>query len=143
MDTCDHNQYSEDIGINIVIRDPMPADKNLIMSTWLKGNYYGNSYFWYIPQDLYFQEYAKVISNILFDPKVKVIVACDEQNPSWLVGYAVIKNEALYWIYVKRDYREKGIAKLLLNNVEIKVVKSVTKIGKPIAEKKKLIFNPF
>lgn len=129
--------------LKIVTRPAKKTDKDFILSTWLKGNYYGNNYFWYIPQEIYFNEYAKVITSILFNPEVEINVACDKTNPAWIAGYAVLKRDSIYWIYVRRDYRNTGIATLLLKGREINFVKSITRISKPIAERKFLVFNPF
>lgn len=128
--------------INIAIRSPEAKDKNLIMATWLKGNYYGSPLFGLMPQALYFEEYAKFIYQILNTPGVEIRIACDQGNPHWVVGFAVFRGPDLYWVYVKRDFRRRGIAALLLKDKGIKNVKSLTRIGRTIAEQKRLIFNP-
>jgi GNAT superfamily N-acetyltransferase len=127
----------------IVIRDAVAEDKNFILSTWLKGNYYGSLYFRQVPEAIYYKEYADHILRILFTPGVQISVACDETNPSWIVGFCAWKDDVLYWIFVKRDFRERGIATLLVEGKQIKTVKAVTKVGRAIAERKGLIFNPF
>ena len=127
----------------IIIRSVLAEDKNLIMATWLKGNYYGNPYFWNVPQDIYFKEYAKIITAILFTPGVEALIACDESNPSFVLGFSVFKDDAIHWVYVKRDYRMAGIAKMLLGHREFKTIKSITRQGRFLAEKHGLVFNPF
>lgn len=126
----------------VVIRPTNVFDRNFVLSTWLKGQYYGSSYFRDIPQDLYFEKYANHIHQILWDPEVKVTVACDERFPIWIVGFAVFKGDSLYWIHVKRDYRNQGIASLLLTGQSITIVRALTKTGRLIAHSKGLIFNP-
>lgn len=127
----------------IVIRKPCPNDKDFILSAWLKGNYYGNSYFRQIPPDIYYREYADEIMRILNQPGVEIDIACDESYTQWIVGFSVTQNENLYWIHVKRDFRCRGVGKLLLANRIISTVKSTTKVGHAIAQNKGLIFNPF
>lgn len=128
--------------IKIVIRPVLPEDRNFILSSWLKGNYFGNFYFGQMPQAVYFEEYAKLILKILADETTDVSVACDEHNPSWIVGFSVSNRENIHWIHVKKEFRNRGIATLLLSGKNITTSKSTTKVGRIISEHKGLIFNP-
>lgn len=128
--------------IKVVIRPPQESDKGFIMQRWLMGQYYGCSYFEHIQADLYYKYYTRVIKDILSNPEVKATVACDEQNPEWILGFAIF-DDSIYWVHVKRDFRQRGIAKLLLKDHDFKVVKSTTRIGHAITKHKGLIFNPF
>jgi GNAT superfamily N-acetyltransferase len=125
-----------------VLRAPTPADKNFILATWLKGQYWGSTYFRQIPKDEYFRDYPATIISILSTPGAELLIACDRARPEWIVGFSVLKGSALYWIHVRKDYRGKGIGRLLLGGHEIKTVKALTKIGRTIAMKKGLTFNP-
>jgi GNAT superfamily N-acetyltransferase len=127
----------------VIIRPFMESDRNFILATWLRGQRYGNLYFSEIPQDLYFREYAAVIARTMALPGLEIIVACDTVDPRWIWGFAAVKDDTLYWVHVKTDYREKGIAKLLLAGRSIKTAKAFTRIGRSIAAKHGLIFNPF
>lgn len=129
--------------ITVVIRMAELEDKNFILSTWLKGNYYANPYFGIIPQDLYFREYGKHVMEVLYSPRVTVRVACDQASPGWIVGFAVYEGHALHWIHVRRDYRGRGIAKLLLKDVPITETRGITRRGREILRNKDIIFNPF
>lgn len=129
--------------VTIIIRPALISDKNFVFATWLNGQRFGNFYFNEIPQDVYFREYAKVINHILSLPGMEVNIACDERDKNWIVGFAVFRGAELYWIHVKSDYRCKGIGRLLLENREIKIIKAFTRIGRAIAAKHGLIFNPF
>lgn len=126
----------------IVIRDPLPADKNFILSTWLKGQYFGNSFYTQMPEDMYYREYSKHIIEIMSRDGVEIRIACSAQDSSWIVGFSVFKGDTLHWIHVKRDYREKGIGTILLHNAPITTVTAITKIGLAILQNKGLIFNP-
>lgn len=128
--------------LKVVIRPGEPNDKSFIMSSWLKGNYYGNSYFGLMPPGLYYKHYADYITEILIHPESRIDVACDEKSPSWVVGFIVYSGPTLYWAYTKVDYRGKGIARLLTKNKSFSVVTSTTKCGQAIIKKMGLIFNP-
>jgi hypothetical protein len=127
----------------IIIRDAEYGDKSFIFSTWLKGVYYGCTYFRQMPQDLYYDLQGDQITKVLQDPSTHIRIACDQDDPPWVVGFCVYKNSDLHWIYVKLDFRKKGIARLLMQGVEIQQVKAMTRVGKAIADNHGLIFNPF
>lgn len=132
-----------DEAAQIILRQANVKDKNFILSTWLKGQYFGNSFFRNIPQYLYFEAYAKVITKILCTPGVDINIACDIESPDWIVGYSVFKGEEIYWMHVRKDYRRQKLATLLITEQKPKVIKAYTKVGQIIAQRKGLIFNPF
>lgn len=129
--------------IEIIIRQDSPDDRNFIFATWLRGNYYGCSYFRQMPQDVYYRQYSNIISNALRpENHPEIQIACDQGRPFWIAGFSVSQGPNLYWVYVKKDYRSRGIASLLLKDKPITTVKNLTDIGRTIAIKKGLIFNP-
>lgn len=132
--------------LQIVVRPVKPEDHNFIFSAWLKGQYFGNSYFRQIPQDLYFEGYARTIAELLspFHPEgpVTIRIACDEGSPEWISGFSVSRGNDLYWVYVKENFRRQGIATLLIESENIKTAKSTTKAGRAFMDKKGIIFNP-
>lgn len=118
-------------------------DRNFIISTWLKGQRFGNYHYSDVPQDIYFKEYGAVIECIMNIPGLEIKIACDELRPDWIGGFAVMKDDVLYWIYTRSDFRNRGIAKLLVSDRKIKTVQALTRIGRSIAISHGLIFNPF
>jgi len=129
--------------IKITIRKPTPADKNFILATWLKGQRWGSQHYSWVPQDLYFDKYGPKIIEILKTPGVDIRIACDQEIPTWIAGYSIFKDHELYWIHVRKDYRGKGIAKLLLSGQPITTAKAMTWTGAAIAEKHGIAFDPF
>lgn len=128
--------------IKVVIRPFVDSDRNFVIATWLKGNYFGNSFFRQMPQNLYFEKYADHIQAVMSSQESHISIACDQDNETWIVGFAVFEKDNLHWCHVKEDYRKKGIATLLLKGRRVTEVKSTTKIGRAITEIKGLIFNP-
>jgi GNAT superfamily N-acetyltransferase len=133
----------EEKPMRAVLRPAVPEDRSPIMSFWLKGVYWGSDYFNQMPQDLFFQLYAEHIKRILFSPLTKVDVACEEGNPDQIFGYACYAEQTLHWVYVKKGYRNKGIARLLLKDKNIDTATSMTKAGRAIMKKHNVVFNPF
>jgi hypothetical protein len=58
-------------------------------------------------------------------------VACLKDDPNFIAGCSVIIKNNIEWVYVKIDYRERGIAKILTKGFET-VSEPTTKIGKAI-----------
>jgi GNAT superfamily N-acetyltransferase len=134
---------SESDNAKIVLRAAQATDKGFILNSWLVGNYWGNWFFNQMNQDLYFKVYTEVVSRLLFNPLTRVDVAALSDDPNMILGFAVYNGPTLHWIYVKKDYRSKGIANLLIKDKSIQFVTSTTKAGAAITKKKNLIFNPF
>ena len=126
-----------------VIRDFKPEDVNFIYASWLRGLYYGESWFSLINKDKFMNHYHKVINFILNDKPTKVKIACLKEDNDVILGYAVVAPETLHWVFVKKSFRGIGIAKDLVPN-DIKTVTHLTKTGLSIMRKKHDIeFNPF
>lgn len=116
-----------------------PHDDACIYSTWRNQAYYsalmkpeGNP-------TVFFKRVSRIIQNILKSAQVRI--ACLYDDPHIIIGYAVYTGDHLNWIYVKQEYRNKGIASMLWPK-EIKTVTCyLTKIGAKIADKKNLIME--
>jgi hypothetical protein len=126
----------------IIIRPVESGDKDLIFSTWLRGQYYGSDYFTGMNQDEYFKRYGKYITSLICAPGTHIDCAVLEDAPTVVLGYIAYNDQKLYWSYVKRDYRKQGILNLLLKNMDFTEYSGHTKVGKSIATRKKLNFNP-
>lgn len=129
--------------MKIVIRPVKPEDKDLVFSTWLKGQYWGSDYFHAMEQDQYFKEAGKDITSKICKPGTMIDCAVLEDAPDLVIGYIAYNDQTLYWSYVKKDYRGQGILNLLLKNMDFTEFSGHTKAGLAIGKKKKLNFNPF
>ncbi len=130
----------------ISFRSFLPDDLNFILSTWLRGLYYGNDFFNLIDNHIYFVNYEFVIKRILQRPTTTINICCLKDDPSVILGYAVTENNenknVLHWCFVKNIWRGIGISKDLLDPLDIKVVTHVT--NRTMKEKpKRMEFNPF
>lgn len=125
---------------------PMNADdENFIFSTWLRGLYYGESWFSMIPKDIFMNSYKQIVKTLLLNVNVKVNVACLKEEPNVILGYSVVSrnDEALIWIFVKKPWREQGIGKSLVPS-NLKYVTHLTALGKTLLPKlNNVAFNPF
>ncbi len=126
----------------ITIRDFTANDKNLIFATFLRGLYFGESWFSLIDKKIFMEHYHKVIEYILAKPSVSIKIACLKEDADTVLGYAIFESEKLHWVFVKRPWRGIGIAKDLVPS-NVTTVTHLTKVGLSIIYKKGLAFNPF
>lgn len=120
------------------------SDRNFILATFLRGLYYGDSWFRDIPKDIFMDKYHTVVEHIL--AKSTIEISCLREDPEVILGYSVfeldpINGNILHWVFVKSAWRKIGICKSLVPST-IKVVTHLTKIGKAL-KPVNVDFNPF
>lgn len=126
-------------------REMDDGDTNFILSTFLRGLYHGNYYFKNIDSDIFYRNYEQVVKNILSRSTVEVIVCCLKEEPSVIIGFAILESkEILHWIYVKRAWRVQGVARSLVP-IDLQYVTHLTESGKSILKKQErnIKYNPF
>lgn len=127
----------------IALRDALPGDKNFVYASFLRGLYYGDSWFKEIPKNIFMENYHRVLDVLMTLPGLKVTVACLKDDPEVILGYSIHKGTKLHWVFVKANWRNIGIAKSLVP-ANIDTVTHLTKVGLSIVRKRKnLSFNPF
>jgi GNAT superfamily N-acetyltransferase len=127
-------------GQKIELREPVPGDINFLLSTMLKGLYYGSKFWALVDQEAFFKNYEPFLKNLLIFNYVKI--ACLQEDPDVILGYSLYKNNILHFIFVKKSYRKLGIGKLLYPE-GIDTVSHLTDSGDNIRKKLNLKFNPF
>ncbi len=129
----------DESSINVICR-PFDREKDqaFVYSSWCRAALYG------VPHRTpnhdgkkFFKEQTIKINDILKHAQVRV--ACMEHDPRMIVGYSVHTGSHLDWIYVKVEYRKKGIGTLLFPAGIETVTNQLTKIGAAIAAHKKLV----
>lgn len=126
------------------VRDGTDKDRAFIFATFLKGLYYGDSWFSIIPKDSFMYNYKKVVESLLNKSVVKV--ACLPEDKDVLLGYSILSSDykGIHYVFVKTAWRNKGIAKSLLPQYP-SYVTHLTQLGKELMFKKfpDCKFNPF
>jgi len=130
-----------------ITRAVVPGDVNFIMATFLRGLYYGDSWFREIPKDIFMENYHAILERILSNPRTIIAVACLKEDQDVILGYSVYCNTFtgvnLHWVFVKNAWRGIGIGKSLVPS-STNVVTHLTKSGLGIIKKhKEIVFNPF
>jgi len=100
----------------LVIRAGSSVDLPFIMDSWQKGYRYGSSFGRSgMMNSVFYIGHRRVIESLL--PESLILVAALEEDPSIIVGYAVIgahdASPILHWCHVKEPFRRRGIASLL------------------------------
>ena len=83
----------------------------------------------------FFKAANRQLHEVLSSPSVRVNVACLEDDSDHIIGYAVLADTNIEFVYVKKDYRGNGIASVLTKGFST-VSNPQTKIGKAIVQKK-------
>ena len=125
------------------VRDYKPEDKAFIMSTFLRGLYYGDSWFSSMPKDLFMNHYKVIADAILNKHTVKV--ACLKEDPDIILGYSILSKDfsTIHWVFVKSSFRKLGVSKALLPKFP-NFVTHLTPLGKSLMIKfPNCVFNPF
>lgn len=98
----------------VVVRDGKLSDEAFIYSTWLRPLYYGNDAMSDIDKGAFMIFMHRRVEQIFELPAVNIKIACLEDAPDVILGYSVIEWRRLWWVYVKKAWREMGIAKKLV-----------------------------
>ena len=136
----------------IDIRPYIEDDKNFVLATWLRGLYYGDSFYNSIPKAIFMENYHSILEGFLVRNADNIVVACLKEDPDVILGYSVMRQlkigeadiSVLDWIFVKTAWRGIGIAKMLLPK-KVNACTHLTKLGASIIKSHDLniIFNPF
>ncbi len=127
------------------VRDAKESDLNFILATFLRGLYYGDSWFSFIPKSVFMSNYKRVAENLLKSPRTTVKVACLKEDQDVILGYSILSSDfsAVDWVYVKAAWRRKGIATQLLPKYP-SVFTHLSTLGKSLMPKyPSTIFDPF
>jgi GNAT superfamily N-acetyltransferase len=117
----------------IAVRPYVPQDRSYVIKSWLSS--YAGSKVGAALGSVYYQSWARVVEKILGDPTTEVRVAALVDEPANIVGFAVLTPPApaieaalfeepsdqfwtLHYVLVRSHWRGRGVAKLLLNDLQ-------------------------
>lgn len=125
------------------VRDIKVGDENFIISTFLRGLYYGDSWFSQIPKSIFMDCYKVAAERLIKHATIKIACLPDEEDI--IIGYSILSNDytTVHWVYVKKDWRKQGIATSLVPKYA-SYVTHLTALGKELLPKlKDAVFHPF
>ena len=102
------------------VRRAVPDDLGFIFSTWLKHYKQHSDLTKHITNSVFYVKYHKIIEKLL--AKSLVVVAHPPGRPEVILGYAALEMltpPVVHWVYVKGPWRRFGIARLLLEGLDV------------------------
>jgi len=136
--------------LNVIVRDATQEDLPLIYNSWLK-QYRESPFSVGISNSVFYSQHRKVIDHLLSRAIIKV--ACDTQDPTKIYSWAcgeVYDTPVLHFAYTKKEYRNKGLCKLLLaefgwslGNHIITTHFMKYKNSRQQNKEKKIVYNPY
>lgn len=130
----------------ITVRDGTINDAPFVLSTFLRGLYYGNAWFAMIPKHIFMQHYSAIVRALISSPKTIVKVACLPDDQDVIIGYSILSADyqTIHWVHVKKAWRQKGIATALTPRHPAFVSHLSDHFGKLLLSKLPNVqFNPF
>ncbi len=128
------------------IRDGKEEDKAFILATFLRGLYYGDSWFSLIPKHIFMANYKHIANILVNNPNTVIKIACLKEDPNVILGYSLMSSDysTVHFTFVKKVWRMKGIGKSLVPE-RMSCATHLTSVGKDLLAKKfpTAVFNPF
>lgn len=124
----------------VVIRNFQPAsDSGFIYSTLPKNAYYSAYHEVIISRARWFKEIYNYLKEVI--EVSKIFIACPEGDMDTIVGYSIINQDVLEFVFVKDAYRKQGVGTLLVKGRGVRDYNLLTKIGKSILDNHKDLFE--
>jgi hypothetical protein len=133
------------------LRPISDEDESFIYSSWLKS-YRNSDFAKHITNDIYFEQHADIIKNLL--AKSQVVVAVSKEDPNHIYGFAVVEQVVpgvycLHYVYTKYPFRKFGIAKEMVSSIinelgtKPVLISHAPKFLKHVTDRFKLVYNPY
>ncbi len=101
----------------IKIRRATDDDLSFFFSATLQSHYYSAPANRYMLPSIYYAEHKKVLCRLL--ESCPLLIACDQDSPEIIMGFALFGPKTAHYVYVKRPFRKFGIARMLLAEIGI------------------------
>lgn len=89
-------------------------DAGFLFSSWPKGVYHASANNIAVHKEEFFRIFYDYVKQMIHSADISI--ACMSDDHHTILGYSVIYEDELQWIYVKELFRRHGIATLLLKN---------------------------
>lgn len=135
--------------MEVLIRGAEEGDLNFVLSTWLRGQYYGCHYQRQMEKSDWMKAKKEEVCKIILNPSnsLRIAILNDSEGSDLILGWVCLgwafKKPVIHWAYVKAAFRKQGICKKLLENVESDTVTNINDLGNDIRKAKGFKFNPY
>ncbi len=108
------SEAPRELGLHsVTLRPAEENDISFVFNSWLRS-YQSSDFAKGIPPKLYFPHHHQIIERIL-QRGGKLTIACLQDEPSAILGWLCIEGKVLHYVYVKKPYRQLGIATKLID----------------------------
>jgi GNAT superfamily N-acetyltransferase len=92
-----------------------------------------------VPEEIYYSYAKKHIGKLVYAATGVALV--DEDNPFTIVGWALYTDDVLHYAYVRKDFRNQGLYKQLLEGIETNACSHCTPVFQP--HRARLVYVPY
>jgi hypothetical protein len=102
--------------VSVLVRDARDADFAFIVDAWCRS-------FEHSPavkgadREAYRTEMVRMVRSVM--GRATTRVACDHEDDDVLLGFATFSGPVLHYVYVRKDFRQMGIVRAMLEGVDI------------------------
>jgi GNAT superfamily N-acetyltransferase len=128
----------------IALRDGSRDDWAFVYATWLRQMKRCSRFTKCIPNDVFFPAHHRSIERVLMRGAT-LSIAADPESDVTIWGYIVSEADVVHFLYVKGEFRERGIARRLLSKAGRKLQFSQWTDGANLLLKNypQAIYNPY
>lgn len=99
----------------VELRPARPEDEGIVFHAWLTGHRENGDWPRFVAAWRYFGQHKLVLARLI--ARAQMLVACNLHRPTQVFGFACYETQTtLHWVWVKHRWRQKGIARHLLQN---------------------------
>lgn len=110
------------------VRPAAPGDMAFIRDAW-RRSFEPESILFRINRSAYQRRMDMLFDELLGELNAQARIASDMADDDNLLGFAVLREPELHYVYVKHDYRRIGVVPDLLHGARIERVTFRTKLG--------------
>ena len=129
-----------------LVRDAVSGDLAFVIASWVKTLRGQSHLSLHISDDDLWSGIHDRVHFLFKDASRKFKVACDNEQPDLILGWAIVDGETVLGAYTKKPFRRMGIMRTLLERSGIDFTKPIrtamyTKDAASVAKKYRLQFN--
>lgn len=114
---------------------PPHSYEDFVYKNWLNSQKKYNDFYKLADSRTYYETYRRIINYLLNRPNAILRMAVLSDDLDVALGWSVIENDILHYVYVKPDCRKIGIARALIPT-PINTISHITSFALPIWNKK-------
>lgn len=110
------------------VREARPSDMGLVRDAW-RRSFEPASRLFRINRGAYTQLFDSLLSEWLNEDSVTVRVTADPEDEDHVLAFAVAREPELHYVYVKHDFRRRGLVPEMLRGLTLKQATFKTRMG--------------